>query len=83
MNRTKQITNIIGWYGVIAILSAYFLVSFDVISAQTLLYQALNITGALGIVYDSFKKKDVQPGILNIIWAIIALIAIVKLIIQI
>ena len=63
----------------IAILSAYFLVSFNVISAQTIFYQALNITGALGIVYNSFKKKDVQPAILNIIWAIIALIAIIRL----
>lgn len=78
---TKKVTNIIGWYGVIAILSAYFLVSFNVISAQTILYQALNITGALGIVYNSFKKKDTQPVILNLIWAIIALIAILNLLI--
>ena len=76
---TNKLTNIIGWYGVITILSAYFLVSFNVISAQTILYQSLNITGALGIVYNSFKKKDVQPAILNIIWAIIALIAIIRL----
>jgi hypothetical protein len=39
----------------------------------------MNAMGALGIVYISFKKKAYQPGVLNILWAIIALTAIVRL----
>ena len=77
--KPKIVDEAIGWYGTCAIVLAYALVSFNVISASTFLYQILNGTGALGIVYISFKKKAYQPGVLNIIWAIIALIAISRL----
>jgi len=73
------ISEILGWYGVVAIVTSYALMNFGVLSSNTLLYQLLNISGALGIVYDSFKDKDYQPVVLNIIWAIIALIAIIKI----
>jgi hypothetical protein len=77
----KVVDESIGWYGTCAILLAYALVSFGFLAASTLLYQILNITGAVGIVWISFKKKAYPPGVLNIIWAIIALIAIVKMLI--
>ncbi|MEK6857816.1 MAG: hypothetical protein AABX39_04485 [Nanoarchaeota archaeon] len=72
---------IIGWYGTFAIVLSYALVSFNFLSSSTILYQTLNFTGAAGIVYISLKKKAYQPGVLNIIWAVIALIAIIKLLI--
>ncbi len=77
--KRKIIDESIGWYGACAITLAYALVSFDMLLPSTFLYQILNGTGALGIVYISFKKKAYQPGVLNIIWAIIALIAIIRL----
>ena len=78
MNK-KIIDESIGWYGTCAIVIAYALVSFELLSSSSFLYQIMNGTGALGIVYISFKKKAYQPGVLNIIWAIIALIAIIRL----
>ncbi len=75
----KIIDESIGWYGTCAIVLAYALLSFDFLSPSTFLYQILNGTGALGIVYISFKKKAYQPGFLNVIWAVIALIAIIRL----
>ena len=75
----KIIDESLGWYGTCAIVIAYALVSFNVLSASTLLYQILNGTGALGIVYISLKKKAYQPGVLNIIWTIIALSAIIRI----
>ncbi len=77
--KQKLLDESIGWYGTCAIVLAYALVSFNVLSPSTFLYQILNGTGALGIVYISFKKKAYQPGVLNIIWAIIAAIAIIRL----
>lgn len=76
---SKLIDEIIGWYGAGAIVLAYALVSFGALSASALSYQILNGTGALGIIYISLKKKAYQPGVLNIIWAIIAFIAIMRL----
>ncbi len=75
----KVIEEIIGWYGAIVIVVAYALMSFGMILSNGLLYQTLNCSGALGVVYISFKKKAYQPGFLNILWAIIALIAILTL----
>ena len=73
---------IIGWYGTVAIVLAYALSSFWVMSSSSLIYQILNATGALGIVYISFKKKAFQPGVLNIIWVVIAVIATINIIVK-
>ncbi len=75
----KHLIEIVGWYGTAAILLAYALVSFSVISPINLWYQLLNATGAIGIVVVSFAKKAYPPGVLNIVWTIIALIAIARM----
>jgi len=73
------IDEIIGWYGTLAIISAFVMVSFELISPISLSYQIMNATGALGVAYISLKNKVYQPGVLNIIWALVAIIAILKL----
>lgn len=70
---------IIGWYGTVAIVLAYALLSFGFMSPDSLIYQILNATGAFGIVYISLKKKAYQPGVLNIVWAVIAIFAIINI----
>ena len=81
MKIKKIIDEAIGWYGTVAIIGAFAMVSFEVIAPTALLYQILNGTGAFGIVYISFKKKAYQPGVLNVIWAVIAGIAIIRLLV--
>ncbi len=76
----KKVIEFYGWYGTIAIILAYILVSFSVIDATNIWYQVLNGTGALGIVLVSIQHKNYQPGVLNIIWTLIALVAIIKII---
>ena len=78
--KQKLIDEAIGWYGTCAIILAYALVSFNYMSPSTVVYQVLNGTGALGIVYISLKKKAYQPGVLNIVWAVIAVIALIRLV---
>ncbi len=56
-----------GRYGTCAIVLAYALVSFELLSSSSFLYQIMDGTGALGILHISFKKKAYQPGVLNII----------------
>ena len=70
-----------GWYGVLAILCAYTLVSFDVIAVHGYMYQLLNLTGSLGIVAETIAKKDTQPAVLNIVWAFVAFVAVIRLIV--
>lgn len=78
----QKIIEALGWYGVLAILAAYALVTFTVIQAKSYPYQLLNLTGALGLVIEATSKRDQQPAALNIVWAVIALIAIIQLIIM-
>lgn len=77
-----KIVALLGWYGVAAILGAYVLVSFDIVTVHGYAYQLLNFTGALGIVIETTSKKDKQPAVLNIVWLLVALVAIIKLMIS-
>lgn len=75
----KRFAEIYGWYGAVAMITAYGLVSFDILSATSIWYQFLNITAALGIVTISLYKRTYQPAVLNLVWAAIAAVAIVQL----
>lgn len=76
---TNLAIEILGWYSVIAILGAYASASFNLLSTSSLIYQLLNITGAIGLATEAYTKKDYQPVILNLIWFLIALIAILRI----
>lgn len=82
MLNKKNIIEMVGWYGTVAILLAYALVSFKVIESDYILYQLLNLTGALGIVAVSFAKGVRQPAVLNIVWSLIALAAIINIVLS-
>lgn len=78
MNK-KVFFQLFGGYGAIAIVGAYYMVSFGILDVQSISYQLLNITGALWIVVISYIKWAYQPMTLNLIWFIIGLIAFTKL----
>ena len=70
--------NILGWYGALAILIAFALVSFNTISSNSYIYQILNLTGSVGILINAKRKKDFPAVALNACWIIIALIALIR-----
>jgi hypothetical protein len=76
----RKISGWLGWYGVVATILAYVFVSFLILPPTSLWYQLLNLTGALGVTIETYYQKDYQPFWLNLIWAVIALAAIINLI---
>lgn len=74
MPNTNLSRELIGWYGVLAILLAYGCNMLGWLSARDLAYLALNITGSLGILIDAFQQKNWQPVVLNAIWMIMGFI---------
>lgn len=68
-----------GWYGMTALICAYALVSFSLISAQGLIFQLLNLTGGLGLIVVAASKGVIQSVLLNIFWVLIGIIAIIRL----
>jgi hypothetical protein len=82
MNLNRKAAEIAGWYGTVAIVAAYALVSFKAIPADGSIYQLLNLSGAIGIIVIALIKKVRQSVVLNVFWAAIAILALVRLLIK-
>lgn len=70
--KKSKLFEIFGWYGMVAILTAFVLISFNYVKSNSFLYQILNLTGALGIALNAFNKKDAPAMVLNVVYALIA-----------
>lgn len=70
--------DIIGWVGSGLVVAAYFLLSAKKIKAG-LLYQVLNLLGALFIAIGLCPKNAWFSFALQVVWSIIAFVAIFKL----
>lgn len=79
MKNKKLIAEVLGWYGALAILFAYMLVSFSIISADGLAFQLLNLTGAAGMISIAIYKNVKQAVVLNIFWAGVATLALINI----
>lgn len=69
----------IGWYGAACSLAAYFLISTSLVSGQSLVYQTLNINGALCFAYYAYRRKVYPSVLVNSIWLLIGLATIAML----
>ena len=69
--------DLLGWYGTLAILSAYALSNFDLLEKGAL-YQLLNLTGALGVGLVCWYRRTWQAFWLEAVWGLIALVALVS-----
>jgi len=67
-----------GWYGTLAILIAYALNSFEVLSAHDRTYQLLNLTGGLGVAWVCWRKRTWQAFWLEAVWATVAATSLVR-----
>lgn len=75
---SRKIIEFYGWYGVITIIGAYTLNSFSILMSDSIAYQILNLTGGFGILLSSWIKKNYQPVAVNIVWVLVAFIALLK-----
>lgn len=73
------VAEVAGWLGAGSILLAYVLALFGVITGDGFLYAFLNLAGAVGIIIIAAAKGVIQSVVLNTIWAIVALAAIIML----
>ena len=76
---TKHLQTIFGWYGAVALIAGYILISIGTLSARSLPYQLLVLTGCAGIVIEALHKKDLPPVVLNLVTMAVALVTIVTL----
>jgi hypothetical protein len=77
--KRRTITELVGWYGFAAILAAYAATNLGWLSVSSGSYRALNLTGALALIIDSWPDRNWQVIALNGVWAAIAIIALIRL----
>lgn len=69
---------IIGWYGMVAVLAAYSLVNLNILASASVWCILLNLTGSVGLLLAAAIKHAHQLVVLNIVWAVIAIVALVE-----
>jgi hypothetical protein len=57
---------IIGWVAVVSLLSAYILITFEIVG-HSLIYQTLNITGAAGLAVTAVNSKNWQSLVVQLL----------------
>ncbi len=76
---TKIIIDIIGWIGSIEVILAYGLISYHKITAKSLIYQVLNLTGGAFLIINTVYYGAYPSTAINVVWLVIATIAIVNI----
>ncbi len=71
--------NILGWIGSVEVLAAYGLNSYQKIKSDSILFYILNLTGGLLLIVYSVYKEAFPNAFINIVWVIIAIIALLKI----
>lgn len=75
-----DLIHVIGGIGTIMVLAAYFLVSAGRIASASTTFQGLNLVGAALLAYYAVVLAAWASVALNAIWALIALIAVLRVV---
>ena len=77
--KPSKFNELLGWYGMLALIGAYFIVSFGFVVAEGWIFQLLNLTGGLALVVFAFSKNATQLAILNVFWALIGALTLARM----
>jgi hypothetical protein len=78
MHITTSFVDAAGWIGAILILVAYALNSSGKLESRSLLYQWMNILGAIGLIINSGWNRAWPSVGLNVVWFCIAVHAVTR-----
>lgn len=71
--------DVVGWIGSIEVISAYALNSYQKIKSDDKSFILLNFTGGLGLILYSLYYHALANALINIVWVIVAIPAIIKI----
>ena len=66
---------IAGWAGALLILLGYLLITTGKLTGKSLLYQAMNVLGAMGFAINGWWHRALPSAALNVVWLLIGVIA--------
>jgi hypothetical protein len=76
------LVEIIGWVGSILILLAYGLNSYQRIRSDSLGFYLMNFSGGVCLIVYAIHKDASANAFINIVWVIVALIAMIRLLLR-
>lgn len=79
MEEWRYVIEAVGIIGAIEVLIAYGLNSYQKIKSDSLAFYMLNLTGGFFLIIYTWYKEAWASMFVNVIWAVIAIIAIGKL----
>jgi hypothetical protein len=71
--------DIIGWIGAVAVIIAYAFNSSGKLTSSSVVFQLLNLVGAIFLIVKTYFDKSYPSMVINIIWTFIALFALIKI----
>ncbi len=74
-----RVADVIGWMGMFAVVTAYLLVSIEVLDGHSTVYQLMNLTGALALIWISWLRGVFQGVLINVFWVAIAIVGLLQL----
>lgn len=74
----KNWIDIIGWIGAALLLAAFAANSFGYLGRSDVVFQLMNLFGAVGIAFEAYKRRVYPAAALNVVWAIIAIVALLR-----
>lgn len=77
LQSSLHISQIIGWVGVMSYVLAYLLLSTGTLKSDKMCYHLMNLIGAAGLVIHAIVLHDNQNLVVNAVWGLIAVFAIV------
>jgi hypothetical protein len=73
----ELLIDILGWIGSVEVIAAYGLNSFQRLKSGSLVFQLLNLTGAIFLIINTIYHRAYPSTFINIVWVAIAIPAIV------
>ena len=76
----KELIDIIGWIGSVEVIAAYGLNSYQKLKSDSLIFQLLNLTGAIFLIINTVYYHAYPSAFINVVWVVIASIALLRMI---
>jgi hypothetical protein len=75
----ELLIEVVGWIAALLILIAYGLLSAGKMTGKSVLYQLMNVVGAIGFVINTGYHGAIPSAVLNVIWVGIGVFALVRI----
>ena len=74
----ENLISILGWIGSVLVIGAYGLNSYQKINSNSLVFQLMNLRGAILLIINSVYKEAYPFTFINSVWVVIAISSIAR-----